>query len=225
MRSSSCLNKSPLLSGRPCDAYGNYLPPDSPPSPHRPTDDPCDWSPYENRLEFETAEFLFARNQMSGGDIDILLNLWAASLARHDDDPPFRSHEDIYNTIDSTPLGDVPWESFSLQYNSNLPAGEVPPWMTSKFDVWFRDPHTIVKNLLANPDFDNEFDYSPVQEYDMEGNHRFQNFMSGNWGWKQAASHHLLPYRISTVHFMFSSSRISLQKILGLTDQCSSQSF
>jgi hypothetical protein len=166
--------------------HGDYLAPNTPPPPHRPTDDPQDWTPYEKRLEFETAEFLFTRNQMSGGDINILLNLWAASLAEHGDDPPFNSHDDLYDTIDSTPLGDVPWESFSLRYNGNLPTGEVPSWMKSEFDVWFRDPRTIIQNLLSNPDFDNEFDYSPVQEYDMEGNHRFQDFMSGDWAWKQA---------------------------------------
>jgi len=132
------------------------------------------------------AEFLFKRNQMSGGDIDILLNLWAASLAAHDDNPPFASHNDLYNTIDATPIGDVPWESFSVRYNGAKPEGEVPIWMETDFDVWFQDLHTIVKNLLSNPDFENEFDYAPFQEYDMEGSHRFQDFMSGNWAWKQA---------------------------------------
>jgi Plavaka transposase len=58
--------------------------------------------------------------------------------------------------------------------------------MKSEFNVWFRDPRSIIQNLLSNPDFDNEFNYSPVQEYNMEGNHRFQDFMSSDWAWKQA---------------------------------------
>jgi len=58
--------------------------------------------------------------------------------------------------------------------------------MDAEFDVWFRDPRTLVHNLLLNPDFDNEFDCAPLQEYDMDGNHRFENFMSGDWAWKQA---------------------------------------
>jgi len=123
---------------------------------------------------------------MSAGHIDHLLQLWAASLAKHNDDPPFRSHEDLYETIDATTLGDVKWESFSVKYNGSMPNGEVPPWMESKYDVWYRDPCTVIKNLLANPDFDNEFDYSPVREYDGEGGHRFHNFMTGDWSWHQA---------------------------------------
>jgi hypothetical protein len=175
------------------------LAPGAPPPPHRPNDDPQDWTPYEKRLEFEVAEFLFKRNQMSGGDIDTLCSLWAASLAEHGDRPPFMSHSDLYDTIDSTPIGDVQWESFSLRYNGDIPADETPPWMESEYDVWFRDPRTIVQNLLANPDFDGEFDYSPVQEYDMEDNHRFQDFMSGDWAWKQAVCH--IPLRVLTISF------------------------
>jgi Plavaka transposase len=123
---------------------------------------------------------------MSAGHIDDLLELWAASLARHDDEAPFNSHRDLYETIDSTALGDVQWENFTLRYNNNLPDGEAPSWMQAEYDVWYRDPRTIIKNLLSNPDFDNEFDYSPVQEYDMEGNRRFHDFMTGDWAWKQA---------------------------------------
>ncbi|KAF8528622.1 hypothetical protein JB92DRAFT_3081421 [Gautieria morchelliformis] len=35
----------------------------------------------------------------------------------------------MYDTIDSTPLGDISWESFSLQYNGEIPADNVPSWM------------------------------------------------------------------------------------------------
>ena len=44
---------------------------------------PHDWSPYNNRVEFELADFLFQQNQMSAGDINSLLNIWAATLAPH----------------------------------------------------------------------------------------------------------------------------------------------
>jgi hypothetical protein len=65
-------------------------------------------------------------NQMSGGDIDFIFNLWAASLAVHDDVPPFANHANMYDTIDVSPLGDVPWESFSLHYNGLRPEDKVP---------------------------------------------------------------------------------------------------
>lgn len=40
----------------------------------------------------------------------------------------------------------------------------------------------------SSPDFDGEIDYAPVQEYRGDGVHRYQNFMSSNWSWKQAVS-------------------------------------
>jgi hypothetical protein len=77
---------------------------------------------------------------MSGGDIDFISNLWAASLAAHGDTPPFTSHVDMYSTIDATPLGNMTWQSFSSQYNSPKPDDEVPSLMTAEYEVWFRDP-------------------------------------------------------------------------------------
>jgi hypothetical protein len=62
------------MTGIPCDQYGNDLPPNTPP-PHPPDISSDDWTPYNDRLEFEFANFIFRRNQMSAGDIDILLDL------------------------------------------------------------------------------------------------------------------------------------------------------
>jgi hypothetical protein len=126
---------------------------------------------------------------MSGGDIDFIFNLWAASLAVRGGVPPFSSHTDMYSAIDSTPIGDVSWESFTMQYNGVQPEADVPSWMTAEYDVWFRDPRLLVHNMLSNPDFNGEFDYAPFQEYDADGAHRYQDFMSGDWSWKQAVSH------------------------------------
>jgi hypothetical protein len=174
--------------GRICDEQGNDIPLDTRPPPCPSGRGPADWTPYTDRVEFEVTDFLYRRNQMSGGDIDFIFSLWAASLAPHSDTPPFANHIDMYDAIDSTPLGDVPWQSFSSQYNGTLPEGDVPPeWMTSKYDVWFRDPRLLIHNIISNPDFKDEFDYAPVQEYS-NGAHRFQDFMSGDWCWKQAVS-------------------------------------
>ncbi|KAG2740823.1 hypothetical protein P692DRAFT_201842419 [Suillus brevipes Sb2] len=179
----------PPGSRRICDGQGNPIPPDAPPPP-RPSDSGSDdWTPYNDRVEFEVADFLYRRNQMSAGDIDFVFNLWAASLAAHGDTPPFTNHTDMYDTINSTPLGDVPWQSFSLQYNGILPddLDDIPSWMKSEYDVWFRDPRLLVHNIISNPDFKDEFDYAPLQEYSVsDGAHQFQDFMSGDWCWKQA---------------------------------------
>ena len=92
---------------------------------------------------------------MSAGDIDFILQLWAAFLTAHHESPPFSNHTEMYSAIDSTPLGDVPWESFSLEY-----------------DVWFQDPLGLVHKILSNPDFRDEIDYALVQEYNSNGVHR-----------------------------------------------------
>ena len=129
---------------------------------------------------------------MSAGDINTILNLWAASLAAHGDTPPFSNSADMYSTIDATPLSDVPWQSFTLQHEGAESSGEVPAWIKAEYEVWFRDPHTLVLNLLSNPDFESGFDYAPYQEHTQDGLHRFRDFMSGIWAWKQAVCFRIL---------------------------------
>jgi len=153
------------------------------------TKPPDDWTPYRNRVEFETAEFLFTENQMSASQTNKLLDLWASTLRKYDDFPPFADIRDLHKTIDSTPLGDVKWQSFSVKYTGTRPDTNVPPWMDQNFDVWYRDPREVVQGMLANPEFSQEFDYRPYREYSADGNVRqWQDFMSGNWAWDQAVS-------------------------------------
>ncbi len=181
-----------LFVGRICDESGNDIPPDAPSPCRNPDKEPDDWTPYDSRLQFEVADFLFRRNQMSAGDINVLLGLWAASLAVHNDKPPLSKATHVYDTIDSTPLGDVTWESFSLKYNGIRPEENIPSWMQAEYDVWFRDPRILIHNLLSNPDFKSDFDYVPFQEHTSDGAHRFQDFMSGNWAWNQAVSRFII---------------------------------
>lgn len=107
---------------------------------------------------------------------------------KHGDSGPFKNSKDMLKTIDDVPLGNVPWQSFTLQYEGERPSGKPPSWMSKKNRVWFRDPREVVRNMLSNPDFDGEFDYGPVQQFDKDGNRVLTNFMSGNWAWKQAVS-------------------------------------
>jgi len=125
---------------------------------------------------------------MSASNIDILLRLWGATLAVHDNVSPFTSHKDMYEKIDSTHLGDIQCESFTIQYEGTWPDHDVPDWMMAEHKIWFRDTLMVIHNMLSNPDFKDEFDYAPYQEYDEPNNHRFQDFMLGNWAWKQCVS-------------------------------------
>jgi hypothetical protein len=174
------------ITALPCDEDGTPLldPETSPVIPRQQSDD---WTPYKNRIAFELADFLYRREQMSAGNTDILLELWAATLACHDESPPFSNYQNLYDTIDATSIGGVPWQSATLSYDGPRP--EDPPlWMESEFTVWFRDPRILFKNMLENPGFAGSFDYTPYQQYDNKGKRRYEHFMSGNWAWKQAVS-------------------------------------
>ncbi|KAG1787529.1 uncharacterized protein HD556DRAFT_1434418 [Suillus plorans] len=174
------------LDGRPCDENSVFLSPGTLPPPlvEHPADD---WTPFWNRIEFEAAEFLFCKDQMSASHIDTLLDLWAATLAKHDDHLPFANHRDLYQTIDSIPLGDVPWQNFAVKFCGDKLDVDIPPWMNGSYDVWFQDPCEVVRNMLANPMYADEMDYQPYCEYASATDERqWKDFMSADWAWDQA---------------------------------------
>ncbi|KAG1908200.1 uncharacterized protein F5891DRAFT_1124059 [Suillus fuscotomentosus] len=174
-----------LLTGCICDENSNFLDPGTPP-PYT-AQSSNDWTLYHNQLEFECAEFMYTKNQMSTGDIDKILHLWGVTLTVHNDKPLFADHRDLYKTIDATPLGNVAWQSFSLQYNGNQPAGQCLLWMEQSHEVWFWDPHTVVKNMLTNLDFKHSIDYTLYHEFEEKGEqHCYNDFVSGDWAWQQA---------------------------------------
>ncbi len=104
----------------------------------------------------------------------------------HDAQPPFFNHEDVYETIDAIPIGGVPWQSFTFTYDGPKPTVEVPTWMEAEYTIWFRDPHKLFLEMIKNPDFVDSIDYTPYRQYDEDGNRQYENFMSGDWAWKQA---------------------------------------
>ena len=177
--------------GMPCDSLRNYLPSGTLPPPYAsdlPMEDGVahnDWDPFHNCAQFEIADFLYTRNQMPGVQVDILFDLWAAS---GDDgtEPPFSSHNNLYDTIDLIQLGGLPWLCFTVKYNGPFLIGEamVPTWMVMEYEVWCCDVHLLLRNQLAHPDFDGEIDYSPLQIFGPTGKREWSNVMTGNWAWK-----------------------------------------
>lgn len=97
---------------------GNGLPAGEAPPPRTVLDND-DFSPYEDRPSFEITDFLSRWNQMLGTHIENLMSLWAA---KDDVKPPFVNTNHLYQTIDSTTLGDATWESFSVKYQGPEPA-------------------------------------------------------------------------------------------------------
>lgn len=131
---------------------------------------------------------MYKRGQMSTGVIEELLQLWTASALKHGDTGPFGSAKELLETIDRTKLGSVRWQSFTMSFDGDRPQQDTPPWMTGKYDVWFRDPQVVVDNLLGESSFDGELDYGPYRMFDSSGHRVLKDFMSGDWAYRQAVS-------------------------------------
>ena len=89
-------------------------------------------------------------------------------------------------------MGNVLWQTFSVSFNGKIPEGDTTPWKHASYNVWFRDPHMVLKNQLKNLDFSNKIDVAPKIMQDENGKRQYTDFMSGDWGWQQAVSalHH-----------------------------------
>jgi hypothetical protein len=120
---------------------------------------------------------VFKQAKLSAGNVDELMGLWAADVSVSDREPPFVDHTHLYNTIDAIPVGGVPWQNFEVSYTGSQPDA----------NVYFRDPRWLFQNMLANPTFAEDFDYTPMRLFDINGSQRYEHFMSGDWAWKQAA--------------------------------------
>lgn len=201
--------------GQPCDIDGYDLPDNAPPPPEEPRAND-DYFPYSSRPEFELADFLYRKEQMSGKKISELMDIWASygQIMGIDPEngPPFANAQDLYDTIDSTELGGEPWQvstvifmtrsftligviawqAFSVQFNGNVcVAGqtEAPRWKTEPYEVWFRDPLKIAEGQIGCKDFVGEMDYAPKRVFTRGGDRQYSDFMSGNWAWRQAVSY------------------------------------
>ena len=142
---------------------GVFLPKGTPPDPRsNPNHD--DWEPFADEVEFLIADFLYRQEEMS-----------------------FSSYECMYSAIDDIKHGDAPWKSFTTSY-----AGELGPnahsWQLQDYEVWFRDPDVVIRNMLDNPDFDGHFDYAPYVDLDKDGNRKWNEFLSGTFSWRHAVS-------------------------------------
>ncbi|KAG0696193.1 hypothetical protein DFH29DRAFT_984705 [Suillus ampliporus] len=184
--SESQYHRHPHLRGDPCDHKGNMLPSNAP-IPARHVGLQGDWDPFGDQAEFLLANFLFRHEEMSAANIDFLMELWAFKAAKYEEDSPFKSHRDVYATIDAIRAGDIPWQCFSASPLSDGTSGsDVPRWKQAEYQVWYRDPEAVIQAMLANPDFDGQFDYTPYVHYDPSGKRRWKDFMTGNYAWHKS---------------------------------------
>ncbi|KAI6111469.1 hypothetical protein EDD16DRAFT_1521955 [Pisolithus croceorrhizus] len=170
-----CCNYHPGLNAQKCDAQGKFLQANSlaPPCAEKALDD---WTPFCSWLEFELANFLFMHTEMPARKIDMLLDIWAMLLIGLD----------LYHDIDSTHIGNVKWDSFTIQYTGEDQQGVPVPWMFDSYEVWCCDPCKVIHSILMSPKYADKLDYVPYQEYDVSNNERcWQDFMAGDWAWEE----------------------------------------
>ncbi|KAJ7906139.1 hypothetical protein B0H13DRAFT_2333723 [Mycena leptocephala] len=154
--------RHPKLNGLPCDRHGTYLAPGSAPPPLSQFDGqpPESFAPFESRADFDFAHFHFVQLQSSAGEINTALDLWAAQVLQYGDSPPWRTAQELYDTIDSIQHGDAPWKVYQIRYTGPQPP--VPPkWMTETYELCARDSRTVLHQQLKNPDFADKIDYAP----------------------------------------------------------------
>ncbi|KAF8798637.1 hypothetical protein BYT27DRAFT_7264755 [Phlegmacium glaucopus] len=174
----------PFLNGRPCNKNGHFLPMGTPPPP-RPTAAPGDWKPFDNEVQFKVADFLYHQEEMSQGNINYLLKLWALSLLKHGSVAPFNTYKHIYDRIDAIEEGDAPWKCFKTSVDDSEVDDTTPNWKKQEYDIWYHNPEVVVRNMLPNPDFHKEFDAAPYVELDKYGTRQRSDFMSADFAWRQ----------------------------------------
>ncbi|KAH6904046.1 hypothetical protein BKA70DRAFT_1373674 [Coprinopsis sp. MPI-PUGE-AT-0042] len=146
--------RHPILDGTPCDADGyDYASQDDIPTPSprahhvHEGDQETAAEPFQSPEEFEFADFLYVKNEMSAADVDTLTNI-LASLYK-DQPLPFSGARELYALIDSIKDGHVPWDSVSVAYNGP-PSANPPPWHSQTFEIWFRDPLAYTDLMSGN---------------------------------------------------------------------------
>ena len=169
----------PTVAGTPCDVDGFDITPGMLPQ----NNSQPSWFPFKSQVQFEVADFLFKKVEMSQADVDTLMRLWAATSS--DGHAPFLNHGDMLATIDAIQLRDIPWQNFSAKYSGDVPPVNPPDWMLKEYTAYFRDPLCIIRSMISNPDFKGQFDYTPYREFE-DGTRRWTDIMSGDWAWKQA---------------------------------------
>ncbi|KAF5335851.1 hypothetical protein D9758_016692 [Tetrapyrgos nigripes] len=151
----------PNLTGAKCDLEGNFIPPNTPPDPRVPPENP--WAPFDGEVEFRISDLLYHEVEMSQGNTNKLFNIWTLSMQKHGDIGPFPNYEAMHAAIDSIPFGSAPWCCLETVPDDNLPE-DAPEWKRTGYQVWYRDPDTVIANMLDNPDFADGFDPCPYVE-------------------------------------------------------------
>ena len=62
----------------------------------------------------------------------------------------------------------------------------VASWKTQEYNIWYRDPDVVIRNLLDNPDFASQFNTALYIATDAQGRRRWKDVMSGHFAWRRS---------------------------------------
>jgi hypothetical protein len=80
---------------------------------------PGDWTPFDSEVQFQLADLIYCHAELSAPNIDAL-KIWVQSVHEFDSFAPFTNHDGMYATIDSSALGDVPWQCIVTQVSEDI---------------------------------------------------------------------------------------------------------
>jgi hypothetical protein len=178
-------------SARLCDKNGTFFRCPFPnPTPSEPADTVPEnpWSPFQDRLAFDWAQYHFVQLQSSESEILTGLDLWRATVIKHGskhDDIPWHNAQDLYETIDSIQAGEAPWKTFTFSYSGPKPPTP-PRWMEETYELNTRNVLTVLEQQLATTEFDGQFETTPYREFNAQGDRVYSNLMSGHWAYREA---------------------------------------
>ena len=108
-------------------------------------------------------------------------------MSQFDTPAPFDNRDDMHAFIDSSVLGDVPWQCLVTTVPEGLGEG-APSWRRTPHEIWYHDPDSVVSAMLRNPDFQGQFDLRPYVDINANGTRQWSNVMSGNIAWRRSVS-------------------------------------
>jgi hypothetical protein len=76
-----------------------------------------------------------------------------------------------------------------------------PQWMETSYELNTRDVLAVLEQQILTTEFNGQFEYSPYQEYDSEGDRVYSNLMSGYWATREAVLE-FLSYFILSERFL-----------------------
>ena len=129
---------------------------------------------------------------MSAPNINALFDIWGldddfgGSDGEESSSRPFRSYSDMYDCIDESVLGDIPWRCMRVVPPEGLDPQTTPRWKREEYEVWYRDPDRVIRSMLSNPDFNGEFDYAAYVEIGKNGKWHWGDMFSANFAWRHS---------------------------------------